>query len=79
MSAVGADRWSNPRARLLESRGWDAARPRVLAALELEDEPAGHLAEIASALEGAYTRVLDGLGSNTTVQLLGRRVPYTLP
>ncbi|WP_026411271.1 Tn3 family transposase [Actinomadura oligospora] len=59
--AAGADRWSNPRARLLE-------------ALELEVEPAGHLAELASALEGAYTRVLDGLGSNTAVQFVGGRL-----
>ncbi|MFF4779219.1 Tn3 family transposase [Microtetraspora fusca] len=72
--AAGADRWSDPRARLLEGEGWDAARPRVLAALELEEEPAGHLAELASALEGAYTRVLDGLGTNTAIQFVGGRL-----
>jgi hypothetical protein len=44
------------------------------AALELEDEPAGHLAELASALEGAYTRVLDGLGDNIAVQFAGGRL-----
>lgn len=72
--AAGADRWSDPRARLLEGPGWEAARPRVLAALELEEEPAGHLAELAGALEGAYTRVLDGLGGNTAVQFVGGRL-----
>jgi hypothetical protein len=72
--AAGADRWSDPRARLLEGAGWEAARPRVLAALELEEEPAGHLVELASALEGAYTRVLDGLGGNTAVQFVGGRL-----
>ncbi|MBA9005696.1 hypothetical protein HNR21_004578 [Actinomadura cellulosilytica] len=72
--AAGADRWSDPRARLLEGPRWEAARPRVLASLELETEPAGHLAELASALEGAYTRVLDGLGGNTAVQFVGGRL-----
>ncbi|MFI6742761.1 DUF4158 domain-containing protein [Nonomuraea sp. NPDC050451] len=60
-----------PRARLLEGEGWEAARSRVLVALELEEEPAGHL---ASALEGACARVLDGLGSNTAAQPVGGRL-----
>ncbi|HZE32263.1 MAG TPA: Tn3 family transposase [Actinoallomurus sp.] len=72
--AVGVDRWSDPRARLLEGPGWQAARPQVLEALELEQEPAGHLAELSSALEDAYTRVLDGLGGNTAVQFVGGRL-----
>ncbi|GAB2859000.1 Tn3-like element Tn3 family transposase [Actinocorallia aurea] len=72
--AASADRWGDPRARLLEGASWDAARPHVLAALELEDESAGHLAELASALEGAYTRVLDGLGGNTAVQFVGGKL-----
>ena len=59
---------------MLEGAAWDAARPPVLAALELEDEPAGHLAELAFALEGAYTRVLDGLGGNTAVQFVGGKL-----
>ncbi|WP_164903385.1 hypothetical protein [Nonomuraea polychroma] len=46
----------------------------VLTSLELELEPAGHLAELASALEGAYVRVLDGLGGNTAVQFVGGRL-----
>jgi hypothetical protein len=32
------------------------------------------LAELASALEGAYTRVLNGLGANTAVQLTGGKL-----
>jgi hypothetical protein len=46
----------------------------VLTSLEQEMEPAGHLAEPAGALEGAYRRVLDGLGANTVVQFVGGRV-----
>ncbi|MET9246837.1 hypothetical protein [Nonomuraea sp. NPDC003709] len=41
---------------------------------EQELEPAGHLAELASALEGAHARVLDGLGSNTAVRFVGGRL-----
>lgn len=72
--AEGSERWSDPRARLLDGQAWEQARPRVLTSLELELEPAGHLAELASALEGACTRVLDGLGGNTVVQFVGGRL-----
>ncbi|MGW0447946.1 Tn3 family transposase [Streptosporangium sandarakinum] len=72
--AEGADRWSDPRARLLEGAAWEAARPKILTSLELEIEPAAHLAELASALEGAYTRVLGGLGANTAVQFTGGKL-----
>ncbi|WP_155342709.1 Tn3 family transposase [Acrocarpospora pleiomorpha] len=46
----------------------------MLISLEQEIEPAGHLAELAGALEGAYARVLDGLGVNTAVQFVGGRL-----
>lgn len=58
----------------LRRREVEQARPRVLTSLELELEPAGHLAELASTLEGAYIRVLDGLGGNTSVQFVGGRL-----
>jgi hypothetical protein len=58
--AEGSERWSDPRARLLDGPAWQEARPRILTSLELEIEPAGHLAELAGALEGAHARVLDG-------------------
>ncbi|GGQ35927.1 transposase [Streptosporangium pseudovulgare] len=72
--AEGSERWSDPRARLLDGDAWQQARPRVLTSLELEVEPAGHLAELASALEGTYARVLNGLGANTAVQFVGGRL-----
>ncbi|MGV9383421.1 hypothetical protein ACWDRB_46940 [Nonomuraea sp. NPDC003707] len=72
--ADGAERWSDPRARLLDGDAWQQARPRILTSLELEIEPAGHLAELAGALEGAYARVLAGLGANTAVQFVGGRL-----
>lgn len=72
--ARGADRWGDPRAHLLSGPAWEVTRERVLTALELEAEPAGHLAELASALEAGYTRVLDGLGSNTAIQFTEGRL-----
>lgn len=72
--ARGADRWGDPRARLLSGPRWEAARERVLTALELDSEPAGHLAALSSALEAGYTRVLDGLGANTAVQFTDGRL-----
>ncbi|MEY9212085.1 Tn3 family transposase [Thermobifida halotolerans] len=70
----GADRWSDPRAHLLTGKRWEQTRPRVLRALKLEEEPAGHLAELASALDAGYVRVLDGLGTNTAVQFDGGKL-----
>ncbi|GAB3451230.1 Tn3-like element Tn3 family transposase [Streptomonospora sediminis] len=72
--ARGADRWGDPRARLLDGDQWQATRDKVLRALGLEAEPAGHLAELASALDAEYHRVLDGLGSNAAVQFDGGRL-----
>jgi len=37
--------------------------PKVLAALGLESEPAGHLAELAPALHAAYVQVASGAGA----------------
>ncbi|WP_160166735.1 Tn3 family transposase [Nocardiopsis kunsanensis] len=72
--ARSGDRWGDPRARLLSGTDWHDTRERVLRALELAEEPAGHLAELSSALEAGYTRVLDGLGSNTAIQFTGGRL-----
>lgn len=72
--APGGDRWGDPRARLLSGPAWHHTRERVLTALELAEEPAGHLAELSLALEADYTRVLDGLGPNTAIQFTGTRL-----
>ncbi|TQN31697.1 TnpA family transposase [Haloactinospora alba] len=72
--ARGGDRWGDPRARLLSGQQWEHTRPTVLAALGLESEPAAHLAELASALEDGYHRVLEGLSTNTAVQFDGGKL-----
>ncbi|MGW8849252.1 hypothetical protein ACWGNE_15855 [Streptomyces xiamenensis] len=58
--AKDGDRWGDPRARPLAGEKWTAAEPEVLTALGLESEPAGHLAELASALHAAYVQVAAG-------------------
>jgi TnpA family transposase len=72
--AAGGDRWGDPRARLLSGDRWAAAQPRVLTALGLEAEPAGHLAELASELHAAYVQVAAGLPGNTAVRVEGGRL-----
>lgn len=67
--AKDGDRWGDPRAKLLSGDRWAAAQPKVLTALGLEAEPAGHLAEIASQLHFAYVQVAGGLPGNTAVQV----------
>jgi hypothetical protein len=57
--AAGANRWNEPRARLLEGASWETARTRVPASRELEDEPAGHLAEPPLMCE--FRTLVDGM------------------
>ena len=72
--AKDGDRWGDPRAKLLSGERWAAAQPKVLTALGLEAEPAGHLAEIASQLHAAYVQVAAGLPGNIAVQVEGGKL-----
>ena len=72
--AKDGDRWGDPRAKLLSGDRWAAAQPKVLTALGLEAEPAGHLAEIASQLHAAYVQVAAGLPGNIAVQVEGGKL-----
>jgi hypothetical protein len=55
--AVGADRWGDPHARLLDGERWENARPRVLEALDLPAEPDPHLQALSITLDDAYRQV----------------------
>ncbi|MGO9793144.1 MAG: DUF4158 domain-containing protein [Solirubrobacteraceae bacterium] len=55
--AVGADRWGDPRARLVDGERWVSARPRVLEALSLTVEPDSHLQALSVTLDDAYRQV----------------------
>jgi hypothetical protein len=55
--AVGADRWGEPRARLLDGERREGARPRVLEALGLPADPDAHLQALSVTLDDAYRQV----------------------
>lgn len=50
--AVGAGKWGNPRARLIEERLWARERDTVLRALSLGADPRPHLREPAEDTAG---------------------------
>ncbi|WP_328786155.1 Tn3 family transposase [Streptomyces sp. NBC_00273] len=62
--ARDGDRWGDPRTKLLTGDRWETAEPT---ALGLETELAAHLAELASALHGAYHQVVAVLPTNSAV------------
>ena len=61
--AEGADRWGDPRARLLDGERWETARPRVLEALDLPADPNSHLQALAVTLDDAYRQVASELAA----------------
>ncbi|MEU0375525.1 hypothetical protein ABZ070_36585 [Streptomyces sp. NPDC006283] len=71
------DRWGDPRVKLLAGEKWMTTQPKVLTALGLESEPAGHLAELASALHAAYVQVAAGLPGNTALEVVAGKLKLT--
>ena len=61
--AEGADRWGDPRARLLDGERWESAKPRMLKALDLPAEPDAHLEALSVTLDDAYHQVASELNS----------------
>jgi len=72
--ARGADRWGDPRARLLDGPAWQSARPRTLEALGLTADPVEHLTELAGTLDAAYRQLADGLPGNAAVEVRDSRL-----
>ncbi|MFE3453993.1 Tn3 family transposase [Nonomuraea sp. NPDC059194] len=72
--AVGADKWGNPRARLIEERLWVRERSSVLTALGLQADPRAHLRELADLVDDAYTQVAAGLAANASVNIKGGKL-----
>lgn len=60
--------------KLLAGEKWRAAEPKVLTALGLESESAGHLAELASALHAAYVQVAAGMPGNTALEVVAGKL-----
>ncbi|APU15087.1 MULTISPECIES: Tn3 family transposase [Actinoalloteichus] len=65
--AVNSSKWGDPRAKLLAGDAWSAAKPLVLASLELPEDPAEHLAERARLLHDTYLDVASRLPGNAAV------------
>lgn len=67
--AHGADKWGDPRVRLLDDTAWGIARPQVLQALSLPADPNEKLGELTGELDQAYRQVAAGLPANTAVAI----------
>jgi hypothetical protein len=72
--ARGADRWGDPRARLLDDTAWGITRPRILTSLGLSADPRERIKELTRDLDVAYRQVADGLPSNTAVEISEGRI-----
>ncbi|MER6917054.1 Tn3 family transposase [Streptomyces sp. NPDC000594] len=59
--ASPSHRWSDPRARLLDGRGWEAVREDVLAGLSLDEDAAQHLAELCAVLDATWRQMAERL------------------
>jgi len=66
--AEGSDRWSDPRARLLDGEAWQRAKPDVITALSLSETPDPHLTELAARLDAAYRDVATRLPANAALE-----------
>ncbi|MFI8930472.1 Tn3 family transposase [Streptomyces sp. NPDC053474] len=54
-------RWSDPRARLLSGKGWEAVREDVLAGLSLTEDADQHLAELIAVLDATWKQMAERL------------------
>jgi len=64
-----SQRWTDPRARLLDGKDWEAARDEVAASLGHDLDPHRELAELADDLDRAYRAVADRLEDNDAVRI----------
>lgn len=71
--AAPLNRWSDPRARLLDGAGWDAVRQDVLAGLSLDTPVIEHLAELTGGLDAAWRQMaarMDEAGPEAKVEVV---------
>jgi Tn3 transposase DDE domain len=64
-----SERWSDPRARLLQGAAWESTRAHVCRTLDLSPTAEPKLAELARHLDEAYRRVADNLTTNSAVEI----------
>jgi hypothetical protein len=71
--AAPSQRWSDPRARLLDGPRWEAVRHDVLAGLSLTDPVAEHLSSLCRGLDAAWRQMAQRLaeaGPNAKVEVV---------
>ncbi|GAB3002398.1 Tn3-like element Tn3 family transposase [Streptomyces pseudoechinosporeus] len=59
--ASPSHRWSDPRARLLQGKGWEAVREDVLAGLSLDENAEQHLKELIEVLDATWKQMAERL------------------
>lgn len=72
--APASSRWADPRAQLLSGKAWEAVKDRALNALELPEDPAERLAQLAGDLDAGLHDVAGRLDSDVraTIDEQGR-------
>jgi TnpA family transposase len=71
--ASPSQRWSDPRARLLDGRRWEAVRPDVLAGLSLHAPVEEHLGSLSRGLDAAWRQMaqrLEEAGPQAKVEVI---------
>ena len=72
--ALGSERWSDPRRRLLEGAVWQQARPSVCHSLKLPSDAGQQLAHVAAQLDEAY-RYVEQTVDPAVIPQAGRQRP----
>ncbi|MEV8547009.1 Tn3 family transposase [Streptomyces sp. NPDC051572] len=70
--ASPSHRWSDPRARLLQGKGWEAVREDVLAGLSLEENGEQHLKDLVEVLDAMWKQMAERLaeaGSDAKISI----------
>jgi hypothetical protein len=63
------EKWSNPRAKLLQGKAWESARTSVCRTLELNSQPEPELKVLQKQLNQAYSQTALNLPNNSKVRI----------
>lgn len=63
------ERWSNPRAKLLQGQAWESARGSVCRTLNLNPQPKPAISTLQQQLDRAYSRTAQNLPQNSLVRI----------
>ena len=63
------ERWSNPRAKLLQGKAWESNRASVCRTLEINPKPEPELKTLQQQLNKAYSQTAENLPNNANVRI----------